>query len=103
MIDALLMLGHTPPPAPVGGRVIRHDSAADDEREPPPEITNAEVEEAIKRILQRGDPRTPKDLADEIGISSPAIPHRIKSLAKRDKRVGYRAEGKFSYAWWRFV
>lgn len=101
---ALITAGiQTVPAKPVGRPVTGRASAryqAEDEQGDQA-LTHEQIEAEIVRILKLGDPKTPGDLAREIGVHWSAIPYRIEALRLRHRELQYRVESNFAIAWWR--
>lgn len=104
MNPALINLGLTAAPKPAKGRRVMGRATAryrreEDESDQP--LTHEQIEAELVRILKRGDPRTPADLASEIGVPVAAIPYRIKALREKHRQLQYRVESNFAIAWWK--
>lgn len=104
MNPALINLGLSAAAKPAKGRRVMGRATARYQREEEdttPDLTHEQIEAEIVRILKRGDPCTPADLASEIGVAVAAVPYRIKALREKHRQVQYRVESNFCICWWR--
>ena len=104
MTLALITAGIQPPHAKRAARAVTGRASARHREDEEPEcanLTHEQIEAEIVRILQLGDPKTPGDLAREIGVHWSGIPYRLKALAQRHRELQYRVESNFAICWWR--